>query len=77
MPTRLKGTSLWCEVLVYVGRASASWLDCEVRSSRVLSRPLVYVGRANAMWLDCEVRSSRVLFYCMWEEPAPRGLIVR
>ena len=61
MPTRLKGTSLWCEV----------------RSSRVLSRPLVYVGRANAMWLDCEVRSSRVLFYCMWEEPAPRGLIVR
>ena len=47
--------------LVYVRRVSASWLDYEVRSSRVLSRSLLYVGRASASWLHCEVGSSPVL----------------
>ena len=35
-PARLKVMSSWCDVLVYMGRVSASQLDCEIQTSGVL-----------------------------------------
>ena len=48
-------SSRWIPSKVVNSHFCASWLDCEVGSSRVLSKPLMYVGRTSASWLDCDV----------------------